>query len=228
MSDRIEDILKQYGVLKEGHFLLTSGLHSGQYFEKFRILEHPELVTLFAGRIAEAHQDKGVTIVCGPTTGGVIIAFEVARQLKARCVVAEKSEPSGRKIGRGFQFAAEDRILVVDDVLTTGGSVNDTLEALKAFAGPWSALPYSLTAAPRPMTTRRIGSGGPSRHSPCPITRSIAARCRTSRRTTARSVLRASRWSRPGPPGRRSPERSRKSSGLITARFLDSGLARQR
>jgi orotate phosphoribosyltransferase len=135
MSDRIEDILKQCGVLKEGHFRLASGLHSGQYFEKFRILEHPDLVTLFAGRIAEAYRDKGITIVCGPTTGGVIIAFETARQLKARCVVAEKNEPSGRKIGRGFQFSSEDRILVVDDVLTTGGSVNDTLAALKAFPG---------------------------------------------------------------------------------------------
>lgn len=135
MNDQIEDILKQCGVLKEGHFRLASGLHSGQYFEKFRILEHPDLVTQFAGSIAEAYRDKGVTIVCGPTTGGVIIAFEVARQLKARCVVAEKNEPTGRKIGRGFQFTPEDRILVVDDVLTTGGSVNDTLAALKAFPG---------------------------------------------------------------------------------------------
>jgi orotate phosphoribosyltransferase len=135
MNETIEDILKQYGVLKDGHFLLTSGLHSGQYFEKFRILEHPDLVTLFAGKIADEFRDKGVTIVCGPTTGGVIIAFEVARQLKARCVVAEKNEGGGRKVGRGFQFGAEDRVLVVDDVLTTGGSIKDTLDALKAFPG---------------------------------------------------------------------------------------------
>jgi orotate phosphoribosyltransferase len=134
-DDAVEAVLKQYGVLKEGHFQLTSGLHSGQYFEKFRILEHPELVTRFAGRIAEEFRDKGVTIVCGPTTGGVIIAFEVARQLNARCVVAEKNEGGGRKIGRGFQFGAEDRVLVVDDVLTTGGSIKDTLDALKALPG---------------------------------------------------------------------------------------------
>lgn len=134
-NDAIEEVLKQYGVLKDGHFQLTSGLHSGQYFEKFRILEHPELVTRFAGRIAGEFRDRGVTIVCGPTTGGVIIAFEVARQLKARCVVAEKNEGGGRKIGRGFQFGAEDRVLVVDDVLTTGGSIKDTLDALKAFPG---------------------------------------------------------------------------------------------
>jgi orotate phosphoribosyltransferase len=128
-----ESILKQYGVLKEGHFKLTSGLHSGQYFEKFRILEHPELVTQFAQAIVDFYCRDGITLVCGPTTGGVIIAFEVARQLKTRCVVAEKAEPSGRKVGRGFQIGPKDRILVVDDVLTTGGSVNDTLAALKPF-----------------------------------------------------------------------------------------------
>jgi len=135
MNETIEDVLKQYGVLREGHFQLTSGLHSGQYFEKFRILEHPDLVTLFAGKIADAFRGKGITIVCGPTTGGVIIAFEVARQLAARCVVAEKNESGGRKIGRGFHSGPDDRILVVDDVLTTGGSIKDTLDALKAFPG---------------------------------------------------------------------------------------------
>ena len=130
----IEDILKQYGVLQEGHFKLTSGRHSGQYFQKFRILEHPPLVTQFARRIADRYRNEGISVVCGPTTGGVIIAFEVAQQLNARCVVAEKGETGGRKIGRGFQIGETDRVLVVDDVLTTGGSIKDTLEALKSFA----------------------------------------------------------------------------------------------
>jgi orotate phosphoribosyltransferase len=135
VNNDIEAILKQYGVLKEGHFKLTSGLHSAQYFQKFRILEHPRLVTQFAQRIADQFRRQGITIVCGPTTGGVIIGFEVARQLDARCVVAEKNETGGRKIGRGFQFSESDRILVVDDVLTTGSSIKDTLAALAAFAG---------------------------------------------------------------------------------------------
>lgn len=134
-KNEMDEILKRYGVMKQGHFQLTSGLHSAQYFEKFRILEHPDLVTLFAGEIADKFRDQGITVVCGPTTGGVIIAFEVARQLKTRCVVAEKAEAGGRTIGRGFQIGKEDRILVVDDVLTTGGSVKDTLLALKAFEG---------------------------------------------------------------------------------------------
>jgi len=164
MAEQIEEVLRQFGVLKEGHFRLASGLHSGQYFEKFRILEHPDLVTQFAARIAETYRDKGVTIVCGPTTGGVIIAFEVARQLKARCVVAEKNETSGRKIGRGFQFAPEDRILVVDDVLTTGGSVNDTLAALRAFPGTVVGIAVLIDRSVQPPQARGPSSepgGGP-------------------------------------------------------------------
>ena len=135
MENEIEGLLKRYGVLKQGHFKLTSGLHSASYFEKFRILEHPDLVTLFAARIARRFFDQRITVVCGPTTGGIIIAFEVARQMQTRCVIAEKNEAGGRKIGRGFQIGESDRILVVDDVLTTGGSITETLEALKAFPG---------------------------------------------------------------------------------------------
>lgn len=131
-SSDIADLLKQHGVLQEGHFLLTSGRHSGQYFEKFRILEHPALCEVFARRIADHFRNSGVTVVCGPTTGGVIIAYEVARQLGCRCVIAEKS-PEGRKIGRGFRLDRDDCVLVVDDVMTTGGSLLETIKALQPF-----------------------------------------------------------------------------------------------
>ncbi len=131
MND-IEEILKRYGVLKRGHFLLTSGLHSEYYFEKFRILEHPELVSLFANRIIEKFKDKKIDLVCGPTTGGVIIAFEVARQLGKRCIISEKGE-KGRVIRRGFKIREGERVLVVDDVLTTGGSIRETLKSLSPF-----------------------------------------------------------------------------------------------
>lgn len=130
--NNIEEILKGYGVLKRGHFLLTSGLHSEYYFEKFRILEHPELVTLFAKRIVEEFKDKEIDLVCGPTTGGIIIAFEVARQLGKRCIFSEKGD-KGRVIRRGFKIREGERILVVDDVLTTGGSIQDTLKSLYPF-----------------------------------------------------------------------------------------------
>jgi len=131
-TDDLGALLRQHGVLLDGHFLLTSGRHSAQYFEKFRILEHPALCEKFAGKIAAHFRPEEVTVVCGPTTGGIIIAYEVARQLECRCVIAEKVE-TGRKIGRGFSISDKDRVLVVDDVMTTGGSIVDTLHALEQF-----------------------------------------------------------------------------------------------
>jgi orotate phosphoribosyltransferase len=130
MSVDLGQVLKDYGVLREGHFLLTSGKHSDRYFEKFRILEQPVVCGTFAKAVADRFRDAGVSAVCGPTTGGVIIAYEVARQLGVRCIIAEKAE-SGRKIGRGFRLGPEDRVLVVDDVLTTGGSIKETLAAVE-------------------------------------------------------------------------------------------------
>ncbi len=131
MGEDLARLLKEAGALLEGHFLLTSGMHSARYFEKFRILESPQLCARFARAIAEHFGHLGVTVVCGPTTGGVIVAYETARQLGCRCVIAEKAE-TGRKIGRGFSLAAADRVLVVDDVLTTGGSIQETLTALES------------------------------------------------------------------------------------------------
>jgi orotate phosphoribosyltransferase len=129
MANDLAGVLKAAGVLREGHFLLTSGKHSDRYFEKFRILEQPDVCGRFAGAVADRFRSERVTAVCGPTTGGIIIAFEVARQLGVRCVIAEKAE-AGRKIGRGFRLGADDRVLVVDDVMTTGVSLRETLDAI--------------------------------------------------------------------------------------------------
>ncbi|MCS7258330.1 MAG: orotate phosphoribosyltransferase [candidate division WOR-3 bacterium] len=132
----IEQLLEENQVLKNGHFLLSSGLHSAKYFEKFRILENPALVEFFAGLIKEHFKEKNIHIVCGPTTGGVIIAYEVARQLGVKCIFAEtKKEEPGRVIRRGFLIPDGARILVVDDVLTTGNSISETLNALRSFSG---------------------------------------------------------------------------------------------
>jgi len=136
LSMYIEETLKENNVLKTGHFLLSSGLHSGKYFEKFRILENPELVQMFSKMIAEHFKNKQISIICGPTTGGVIIAYEVARQLGLKCIFAEsKPNESGRIIRRGFTIPDGAKILIVDDILTTGGSIKESVEALKSFPG---------------------------------------------------------------------------------------------
>ncbi len=128
----IEDILLKYEVLQKGHFLLTSGLHSEFYFEKSKILQYPPLVEKFSSRIKERFFSEGIELVVGPTTGGVVIAYEVARQLSARFSYAER-EGEGRKIRKGFKINKGERVLVVDDVLTTGGSIFETLNALKDY-----------------------------------------------------------------------------------------------
>jgi orotate phosphoribosyltransferase len=124
----IEKILRDLGVLQEGHFLLNSGLHSKYYFQKFRILDSPDATTELCKIIADEFRDKNAEWVIGPTTGGIIIAFEVARQLGLRCGFAE--ERGGRRVvGRGFEIKGK-KVLVVDDVMTTGKSLVETLDAI--------------------------------------------------------------------------------------------------
>ncbi len=120
------------GALKHGHFLYASGRHGEIYLEKFDLLRNPaatvELCTGFAGAFRNARID----VVVGPTTGGILLAFETARQLGVMAAYAERASDGapGREIRRGTTFAPGSRALVVDDILTTGGSVRETLEAL--------------------------------------------------------------------------------------------------
>jgi orotate phosphoribosyltransferase len=122
------------GALKDGHFLLSSGRHSDRYVEKFDLLRQPQAASRACAMIAERFRDLAVDVVVGPTTGGVILAFETGRQLGVSAAYAERvsEEGTAREFRRGTRFAAGARILVVDDILTTGGSVRETLEALKA------------------------------------------------------------------------------------------------
>ncbi len=116
----------------EGHFQLASGRHARIYIEKFRILQWPDLTGELCAGIAERFAGESPNVVAGPTTGGVILAFEVARRLGLRAIIAERREEGGREFRRGFELGPGDRALVVDDVLTTGGSVRDTVEAVRA------------------------------------------------------------------------------------------------
>jgi len=128
------DIFRQTGAILEGHFLLTSGRHSGTYLEKFRILEYPEQTQQLCRLIAERFRDSRVQLVAGPTTGGIILSFELARQLGVRGIFAEKVD-GGRRFLRGFRIKPGERALVVDDILTTGGSIRDVLDALREAGG---------------------------------------------------------------------------------------------
>lgn len=135
----LERLLVESGAILRGHFLLTSGRHSDVYFEKFRVLERPDVLSALAAQIAARYADEGIQLVAGPTTGGIIIAFEVARQMGVSAVYVE-SEEGIRKLRRGAQVPASARTLVVDDVLTTGRSVLETMGAVRGAGGEIAAV----------------------------------------------------------------------------------------
>jgi orotate phosphoribosyltransferase len=127
--------LERIGALKRGHFLLASGRHSDQYVEKFDLLRQPGATeAACAALIEELGDDAAVDIVVGPTTGGILLAFEIARQLGLPAAYAERLSDGAneRAFKRGTTFQPGAVALVVDDILTTGGSVRETLRALEA------------------------------------------------------------------------------------------------
>jgi orotate phosphoribosyltransferase len=134
VTTEVEALLRQTGAVLEGHFLLASGRHSPLYVEKFRLLEQPEYTEQLCRLIGEHFRPQNVQLVAAPTTGGIILSYEVARQLGVRGIFAEKAD-KGRQFGRGFRVAAGQRTLVVDDVLTTGGSIRDVLAAVRDAGG---------------------------------------------------------------------------------------------
>jgi len=119
--------LEECGALLTGHFLLTSGLHSDKYVEKFRLLERPDLVTQVCSEIVRRFSGEKVDVVLGPAVGGIVLAFETARQIGCKYMFAE-TENGQRVLRRGFVLQPGERVLLVEDVVTTGGSVRATLD----------------------------------------------------------------------------------------------------
>ena len=134
MVDKTEEIFQKSGALLKGHFRLTSGLHSPVYWEKFRVLQFPNYTEPLCRMIADHFRSQKVQVVAGPTTGGIILAFEVARQLGVRGIFAEK-EGEERSFRRGFTVNPDERVLIVDDILTTGSSIREVIAAVKKLRG---------------------------------------------------------------------------------------------
>ncbi len=127
------EVLRAAGAIKKGHFLYSSGLHGDTYVEKFDLLRNPRATEQICTGFVRAFADAGVEVVVGPTTGGILIAFETARQMGVLAAYAEREGESGRAIRRGTTLAPGTRVLLVDDILTTGGSVRETLAALEPY-----------------------------------------------------------------------------------------------
>ncbi len=132
--DEILRIFKACGALLEGHFLLTSGLHSSQYLQCALVLQHPTHAETLCALLARPFQGQGIEIVAAPALGGIIVAHEVARALGARAIFTERAE--GRMtLRRGFQILPPERTLVVEDVITTGGSTREVIQVVQKHGG---------------------------------------------------------------------------------------------
>ena len=137
-SSSVEELFAECGALLDGHFVLTSGRHAGRYLEKFFVLQHPSAAVEICRRFAEALAPHDPTLVVGPTTGGVLLAHETARQLEpmlghgVRGIFAERVGAGGRALRRGWPVGSEERVVLVDDIFTTGVSLVETLEAVRA------------------------------------------------------------------------------------------------
>ncbi len=137
MTDTVEAMFEKSGASLKGHFLLTSGLHSPVYWEKALVIQYPAYTEKLCRMIADHYRKSGAQVVAGPTTPGIILAYETARQLGVRGIFAERDESggSGRVFRRGFSIAPGEKVLIVDDILTTGGSINEVIAAVKKLEG---------------------------------------------------------------------------------------------
>jgi orotate phosphoribosyltransferase len=140
---RTEELFRRSGAFREGHFLLKSGRHGDAYVEKFAVLSDPAATSELCGFwVAASRGNDGeptVDLVAGPTTGGVILAFETGRQLGLRAIFAEEVRAADgttrREFRRGFRIEPGERVLLVDDILTTGGSLLAMIPAVEAMGG---------------------------------------------------------------------------------------------
>jgi orotate phosphoribosyltransferase len=132
--DQLLDLYRRSGALLEGHFRLTSGLHSAGYLQCALVLQHPQHAEMLGRAIADLSRGLSPTVVVSPALGGVVIGQEVARALGVRAIFAERQDGS-LALRRGFTLAPSDRVLVVEDVLTTGGSTRETMQVARAAGG---------------------------------------------------------------------------------------------
>lgn len=131
----ILQIFKDSNALLEGHFVLTSGMHSAQYIEKFRVLEQPKYTEILCKELAGKFRNDNVTAVVGPMTGGIILAYETGKQLGTKAIFTERVDGK-MKFRRGFTLSPADRVLIVEDIITTGGSVQEVIDAIKVVGDP--------------------------------------------------------------------------------------------
>lgn len=151
--DELLDLFRRSGALLEGHFRLTSGLHSPGYLQCALVLQHPKDAEALGCALAGRTRDLRATVVLSPALGGIVIGQEVGRGLGARAIFAERQD-GALVLRRGFTLSESDRVLVVEDVVTTGGSTRETMQVATAAGG-------QVVGAAAIVDRRAAGGGAP-------------------------------------------------------------------
>ena len=131
----IEKILKDSGALLEGHFKLTSGLHSDQYFDKMKVLQYPMFTEWIGREMAKPFANDEIDLVVGPAMGGIILAHEVGKTLNKPAFFSHRDADKKMVFRPSFQIPEKAKVLVVEDIVTTGGSVFEVLDLIKRVGG---------------------------------------------------------------------------------------------
>ncbi len=129
-EQEVKELLIKTNAIMNGHFLLTSGLHSPHYVEKFNVLQHPVYTQQLCEAMAEKFKDANIETVVGPVTGGVLLAHETGKALGTRAIFTER-ENGKMTFRRGFSLHPGERVLIVEDVVTTGGSIKEVIDVVK-------------------------------------------------------------------------------------------------
>lgn len=132
-QQEIIELFKKSNALLNGHFKLTSGRHSDIYYEKFTLLKQPKICTQICQQMADNFKDSKAVTVVGPTTGGIIIAYDVARYMGLEAIYAEPGEEDKRVFKRGFFLEKDQKVVIVDDVLTTGRSIFEVIDLVNSY-----------------------------------------------------------------------------------------------
>lgn len=133
-ENQVKALLAETGAILTGHFLFTSGLHSQSYVEKFQVLQHPQHTATLGKALAERFANDSIEVVVGPAMGGILIAHEVGKNLGTRALFTER-ENGAMTLRRGFTIKPGERVLVVEDIVTTGGSVKEVLDVVEKAGG---------------------------------------------------------------------------------------------
>ncbi len=133
-EDEILKIFREHSALLEGHFILSSGLHSDRYIQCALVFEHPQVAEQLCSELAGKLRHLGAAVVAAPALGGIIVAHEVARALGVRALFTERHE-GAMSLRRGFRLAPGEPTLVVEDVITTGGSTRETMKCVEQAGG---------------------------------------------------------------------------------------------